>query len=88
MEVMQPWRSAVQADLQDNSITGQLSQALPASSAKQHSVGQYCGRSGCSARNQNLADIFQQKRLASGHEDFFDAKLHRFTSDPLYTREP
>ncbi len=38
--------------------------------------------------SQNLADIFQQKRLAPGHEDFFDAKLRRFTSDPLHPCEP
>ena len=87
MEVVQFWRSAVQADLQDNSITGQRSQAFYASSGKEHSVGQHRGRSGRSARKQNVADVFQQKRLASGHEDFFDAKLCRFTSDPLYACE-
>jgi hypothetical protein len=83
MEVVQFWRSAVQADLHDNSITGQRSQAFRASSGKEHSVGQ-CGRSGCSASNQNLADVFQQKRLAPGHEDFFNPKLRRFTSDSLH----
>jgi hypothetical protein len=88
MEVVQLRRSAVQADLQDNSITGQRSQALRAPPDKQHSVGQHRGRSGCGARKQNFADIFQQKRLASGHEDFFDAKPRRFMSDPLYSREP
>src|SRR5262249_15406560 len=41
-----------------------------------------------SARKQNLADIFQQKRLATGHEDLFHAKLGRFTGDPLYPPEP
>jgi hypothetical protein len=74
--------------LQDDSITGQRSQGFYASSGKEHSVGQHCGRGGRSARKQNVADVFQQKRLASGHEDFFDAKLRRFTSDPLYACEP
>src|SRR5690242_17463141 len=42
----------------------------------------------CCASNQNLTDIFQQKRLASGYEDLLHAKLRRFTSDPPYTFEP
>ena len=88
MEVMQFWCSAVQADLQDNSIAGQRSQAFQASSGKKHSVGQHRGRCGRSATSQNLADVFQQKRLASGNEDFFDAKLWRFTSDPLHPPSP
>src|SRR5256885_1013310 len=75
MGVVQFWRSAVQTDLQDNSITGQRSHAFRAPPSKQHSFGQRRGRGDCSARKQNLADVFQQKRLASGHEDFFDAKL-------------
>jgi hypothetical protein len=66
MEVVQFWRSAVQADLQDNSITGQRSHGFYASSGKDHSVGQHRGRGGSSARKQNVADVFQQKRLASG----------------------
>ena len=72
-QVVQCWRRAVQADLQDNSIARQRSQAFRAPSGKEHSVGQHRGRSGCRARKQNVADLFQQKRLASGHEDFFDA---------------
>jgi hypothetical protein len=61
MEIMQLWCSAVQADLQDNSIAGQRSQAFRASSRKQHSIGEHRGRCGRSATKQNLADIFQQK---------------------------
>src|SRR6266536_6610071 len=80
MEVVQFRFSAVQADLQDNSIAGQRSQAFYPSSSKEHSVGQHRGRGGCSASKQNVADVFQQKRLASGHEDFVNAKLRRFTS--------
>ncbi len=87
MEVMQFWRCAVQADLQDNSIPRQRLQTLRAPSGKEHSVGQHRGRSGCRARKQNVADVFQQKRLAAGHEDFFDAKPRCFTSDPLYACE-
>ena len=88
MKVMQLWCSAVQADLQDNSIAGQRRQALRASSGKQHSVGQHRGRGGRGATSQNLADVLQQKRLAPGDEDLFDAKLWRFKSDPLHPREP
>src|SRR5262249_7448751 len=47
--------------------------------------GQHCGWSDCRARQQNLVDIVQQKRLASGHKDLLDAKLRGFTSDPLHT---
>jgi len=32
--------------------------------------------------------IKRVKRLASGHEDFFDGKLRRLTSDSLYAYEP
>ena len=88
MEVVQFWRRAVQTDLQDNSITRQRLQAFCASPGEQHSVGQHRGGRGGSASKQNLADIFQQKRLASGHEDFFDAKLRRFASDPLTRARP
>jgi hypothetical protein len=63
MEVVPVWRRAVQADLQDNSIARQRSQYFPAPPGKQHSVRQHRGRSGRSAGKQNLADIFQQKRL-------------------------
>jgi hypothetical protein len=87
MKVMQFWRRAVQTDLQDDSITRQCSQAFCAPAAKQHSVGQYCRRSGGSASRQNLVDIFQQKRLAAGHEDLVHAKLRCFVSDPLNPRE-
>jgi hypothetical protein len=84
MLVMQRWHRTVQADLEDNSITAQRSQAFRASSGKEHSIGQHCGRGGGSAGGQNLADILQQKRLASGHKYFLHAKVHRFTSDPLH----
>src|SRR6266576_1830878 len=87
MEVVQLWRSAVQADLQDDSITGQRLQTFYASSGKEHSVGQHRGRGGGSAGKEDVADVFQQERFASGYEDFFDAKLRRFTSDPLHARE-
>src|SRR6185369_2572790 len=83
MEVVQFCRWAVQADLQNNSIAGQRSQGLYAASPKQHSIGQHCSRGGSGASNQNLADIFEQKRLASGHKDFFDAEFGRLASDPL-----
>src|SRR5262249_5964586 len=44
--------------------------------------------SGRSAGGDNLADVLQQKRLAARYEDFFDAKVASFASDPLYAREP
>ena len=88
MQVVQFRRRAVQTDLQHNSIARQRSQALSASSGKEHSISQHRGRSGRSASEQNLANIFQQKGLAAGHEDFFDPQLHRFTGDPLHPCEP
>ena len=88
MEIVQLRRSAVQADLENNSITGQRSQAFHAPAGKQHSVGQHRGRCGHSATSQNVANVFEQKRLAPGDKDFLDAKPWRFTSDPLHPRAP
>src|SRR5262249_1112286 len=46
-----------------------------------------CCRGSRSARQQNLVDIFQQKRFASRNEDFLDAEIRCFTPDSLHTHE-
>src|SRR5262245_29576281 len=88
MEIVPLWCRAVQTDLQDNSIAGQCSQAFCTSPAKQHSIGQHCGRCGCSTGQQNLANIFEQKRLTAGNENLLHAKLRRFASNTLHPLKP
>jgi hypothetical protein len=88
MAIVPVWSRAVQADLQGNSIAGQHSQRFCTPPDKQHAVGQHCGRSCGSARNENLANIVKQKRLASGHEDLLHAQIRSFASDAPYTAEP
>jgi hypothetical protein len=88
MEIVPVWRGTVQTDLQNNAITRQHSQRFSAAAREQHSVGQYRGRSSGGATKQNLADIFQQKWLAPGDEDLFDAERWRFLCDPPHAGEP
>src|SRR5689334_11638378 len=88
MKVVQVWCCAVEADLQHNSIARQCLQALRTPAGEQHPVRQHCRRSGCRASTQDLADVCQQKRLATRDKDLFHAELRRFTSDPLYALEP
>ena len=39
------------------------------------------------AAPQDVTDVREQKRFTAGHEDFANAKLGCFASDPLYTPE-
>ena len=51
---------------------------------KEHSVGEHGGWSGGSTRAQNLVNVVQQKRLASGDKYFLDTERSNFARDPLY----
>src|SRR6185369_11751075 len=81
MKIVPIWCCTIETDLQNDPIAWQRSQGVCA--LPQCSVGQYSRRSGFSASDQNLADIVEQKRLASGDEDLLHAELLRFASDLL-----
>jgi hypothetical protein len=73
VEIVPFGRGAVQADLKDNAIPGQRPQTLNSRAREEHSVGEYGCRCCRSTSQENLADIWKQKRFAASHENFFDA---------------
>jgi len=82
MAVMELRGRTVKADLQRQTIACQGTERLEPPPSYQHPVGEHrSGRRG-EARSQYVADVCQQKRLTTGHEDFTDAYFGRFAGDP------
>src|SRR5215813_2334875 len=66
MLVVALWGRAVETDLQSQAIARQSAQGFQAPPGKEHPIGQYGRRGGRRAGCQDVADVWEQERLAAG----------------------
>ena len=85
MKIVPIWCWTVETDLQNDPIAWEGSQGVRAT--PQYAVGQYRRWRGFSASKQNLADVSEQKRLASSDEDLLHTELLCLARDLLYALE-